>query len=599
MEHLAQVLLLLGVAVAVVLVFQRLYIPTSLGYLLVGVILGPHTVGPTVYVPEFETLAEFGVVFLLFTIGLSFSLPQLHALRHQVLGLGTGQVALTMLSVGTALWLAGLAAPAAFVIGAVFAQSSTTIIGSLLTEQGEENSHHGRLGLAMSVFQDVTAVPLLVIIPVLGLSVAADVLAGALGWALAKAVLAFALVFFAGRWLLRPLFHLVAARRSAELFTLAVLLVALLAAWTTSSLGLSLAFGGFLAGMMLGETEFRHQVESTIRPFRDVLLGLFFIGIGMRFDPLAIPPIWQWALLGALLILTSKILIVAALVRRTGLDAQVAWRTGLLLAVGGEFGFALIVIALDAQAIDAPLGQIAMTSVLLSMVVGALLIRFNRVIATWLAGSARGDASGLPDAPLAIPEQPVVIGGYGRVGHTIAVLLKTSGVPFMAFDTDPKRVAQGRSDGHAVLYGDIGDPELLAAIQVKRASLVVITVDQATTALRAVAFLRDTCPHVPVIARARDLETSSRLIDAGATHAYPEAIEASLRLGATALRMLRVPVDDVDLMLQEVRDWDYQPVLEPEGDAPMSATRDTPRPLDRTGRFTRAVAREPVGEKPK
>lgn len=599
MEHLAQVLLLLGVAVAVVLVFQRLYIPTSLGYLLVGVILGPHTVGPTVYVPEFETLAEFGVVFLLFTIGLSFSLPQLHALRHQVLGLGTGQVALTMLSVGTALWLAGLAAPAAFVIGAVFAQSSTTIIGSLLTEQGEENSHHGRLGLAMSVFQDVTAVPLLVIIPVLGLSVAADVLAGALGWALAKAVLAFALVFFAGRWLLRPLFHLVAARRSAELFTLAVLLVALLAAWTTSSLGLSLAFGGFLAGMMLGETEFRHQVESTVRPFRDVLLGLFFIGIGMRFDPLAIPPIWQWALLGALLILTSKILIVAALVRRTGLDAQVAWRTGLLLAVGGEFGFALIVIALDAQAIDAPLGQIAMASVLLSMVVGALLIRFNRVIATWLAGSARGDAPGLPAAPLALPEQPVVIGGYGRVGHTIAVLLKTSGVPFMAFDTDPTRVAQGRSDGHAVLYGDIADPELLAAIQVKRASLVVITVDQATTALRAVAFLRDTCPHVPVIARARDLETSSRLIDAGATHAYPEAIEASLRLGATALRMLRVPVDDVDLMLQEVRDWDYQPVLEPEGDAPMSATRDTPRPLDRTGRFTRAVAPEPVGEEPK
>jgi CPA2 family monovalent cation:H+ antiporter-2 len=254
----------------------------------------------------------------------------------------------------------------------------------------------------------------------------------------------------------------------------------------------------------------------------------------------------------------------------------------LLLAVGGEFGFALIVIALDAQAIDAPLGQIAMTSVLLSMVVGALLIRFNRVIATWLAGSARGDEPGLPDAPLALPEQQVVIGGYGRVGHTIAVLLKTSGVPFMAFDTDPKRVAQGRSDGHAVLYGDIGDPELLVAIQVKRASLVVITVDQATTALRAVAFLRDTCPHVPVIARARDLETSSRLIDAGATHAYPEAIEASLRLGATALRMLRVPVDDVDLMLQEVRDRDYRPVLEPEGDASMSAMRDTHRPLERT-----------------
>lgn len=293
MEHLAQIILLLAVAIAVVVTFQRLHFPTSLGYLLVGVILGPYTAGPTISVPEFETLAEFGVVFLLFTVGLNFSLPQLQALRHQVLGLGTGQVALTTLLVGAIVWMAGLPITAAFVLGAVFAQSSTTIMASLLTEQGEENTQHGRLGLAMSVFQDVTAVPFLVIIPVLGSFVSADLLAETLGWALAKAILAFALVFFAGRWLLGPLFHLVSARRSLEMFTLAVLLVALLAAWTTNNLGLSLAFGGFLAGMMLGETEFRHQVESSIRPFRDVLLGLFFIGIGMRFDPAAIPPIWH------------------------------------------------------------------------------------------------------------------------------------------------------------------------------------------------------------------------------------------------------------------------------------------------------------------
>jgi len=233
----------------------------------------------------------------------------------------------------------------------------------------------------MSVFQDVTAVPFLVIIPVLGISVGAAALAGALGWALVKAVFAFALVFFVGRWLLRPLFHLVAERRSAEVFTLAVLLVALLAAWTTNSFGLSLAFGAFLAGMMLGETEFRHQVESSIRPFRDVLLGIFFTGIGMRFDPAAIPPIWHWTLLGALLILVSKTLIVAAMMRNSGIDALVAWRTGLLLAVGGEFGLALIAIALDSGVIDEKLGQIAMTSVLLSMIAGAILIRFNRAIA--------------------------------------------------------------------------------------------------------------------------------------------------------------------------------------------------------------------------
>ncbi|MDD2929694.1 MAG: cation:proton antiporter, partial [Sideroxydans sp.] len=375
MGNLAQIILLLAVTVAVIVIFQRLRFPTALGYLLVGVILGPYTAGPTVYVPEFKALAEFGVVFLLFTIGLSFSLPQMHALRHQVFGLGTGQVLLTTLLVGVIVWLAGLPAEVAFVVGAVFAQSSTTIIGSLLTEQGEENSQHGRLGLAMSVFQDVTAVPFLVIIPVLGTAVGAAALTGALGWALVKALIAFALVFFVGRWLLRPLFHMVSERRSLEVFTLAVLLVALLAAWGTNLFGLSLAFGAFLAGMMLGETEFRHQVESSIRPFRDVLLGLFFIGIGMRFDPASIPPIWHWALLGALLIVLSKTLIVAVMMRRNGIDAAVAWRTGLLLAVGGEFGLALIAIALDSEVISVELGQVAMTSVLLSMIAGAVLIR--------------------------------------------------------------------------------------------------------------------------------------------------------------------------------------------------------------------------------
>ncbi len=565
MEHLAQILLLLAVAIAVVVTFQRLHIPTSLGYLLVGVILGPHTMGPTVSVPEFVTLAEFGVVFLLFTIGLNFSLPQLQVLRHQVLGLGTGQVAFTTLLVGTIVWLAGLPVAAAFVFGAVFAQSSTTIIASLLTEQGEGNTQHGRLGLAMSVFQDVTAVPFLVIIPVLGMSVAADVLAGTLGWALAKAVFAFTLVFVVGRWLLRPLFHLVSERRSVEMFTLAVLLVILLAAWTTNSLGLSLAFGGFLAGMMLGETEFRHQVESSIRPFRDVLLGLFFIGIGMRFDPAAIPPIWYWTILGALLILASKTLIVAAMVRRIVVDTQVAWRTGLLLSVGGEFGLALIAIALDAGVIDMQLGQIAITSVLLSMIAGAVLVRFNGAIAARLVGTPRAEAPAIPEL-LETPEQQVVIGGYGRVGHTIAVLLHSSGIPFVAFDTDRRRVTQGRSDGHPVSYGDISDPGLLAAIHVERALLVVITVDNSTPALDTISYLRRTCPQVPVIARARDLETSTRLLDAGAIHAYPETIEASLRLGATALQILHVPSDDIDQVVQGVRDWGYKPVLEDERD---------------------------------
>ncbi|MCE1273080.1 MAG: cation:proton antiporter [Chlorobiales bacterium] len=560
MENLASILLLLSVAIAVVLTFQRMHIPTSLGYLLVGVILGPHTLGPTVSIPELETLAEFGIVFLMFTIGLNFSLPQLQALRQQVFGLGTGQVVFTTLLVGIVVWMSGLPVASAFVFGAVFAQSSTSIIASLLAEQGEDNSRHGRLGVAMSVFQDVTAVPFLVIIPVLGTSIAASVLASALGWALAKAVFAFALVFIVGRWLLHPLFHFISSRSSLEMFTLAVLLVALVAAWTTQSLGLSLAFGAFLAGMILGETEFRHQVESSIRPFRDVLLGLFFIGIGMRFDPAAIPPIWHWAILGALLIMATKTLIVATMVRRIDVEIQDAWRTGILLSVGGEFGLALAAIALDSKVIDMRQGQIAISSVLLAMVLGAVLVRFNGAIASRLVRSHPGEVSPTPELQEET-ERQVVIGGYGRVGHAVAVLLHSSGIPCVALDTDPGRIAQGKKDGVPVSFGDISDPELLSAIHVERASLVVITIDCSDTTLRAISYMSRTYPQVPVIARARDLKTSAQLLEAGAIHAYPETIEASLRLGATALKILEVPTENIDEVIQGVRNWGYKPVL--------------------------------------
>ena len=565
MENLAEIILLLGVAVAIMIAFQRLHVPSSLGYLLVGLILGPHTAGPTVDVDGFKVLAEFGVVFLLFSIGLNYSLPQLHAMRHQILGLGTAQVVLTTFVVTVIAWLAGVPPVVAFVIGAVFAQSSSTIIGRQLAEQGQDGSAHGRLGLAISVFQDVTAVPFLILIPVLGAATGLGALAGELAWAMAKALLAFAAVFYAARWALRPFFHQVAERRSAELFTLTVLLVVLAAAWTTSMLGLSLAFGAFLAGMMLGETEFRHQVESSIRPFRDVLLGLFFVGIGMLINPAALITIWHWALLGAVVLLVTKVAVVVLIVRMSGMDMRASWRTALILAVGGEFGFALLAIALNTGVVDQQTGQIVLNAVLFSLIGGVLLIRYNDLIAAWVVRPTP-DTPSLKDQLAGLPAPRVLIGGYGRVGHVIAFLLKSSGVEFLAFDTDLKRVQQGRADGHPVLYGDISDPELLAAVQAERASLVIVTVDSHAVALRAVAALRVHCPQVPVVARARDLQASSALISAGAMHAYPEAIESSLRLGAAALRMLRVPTTEIDQILQDIRDWDYQPVVEANGE---------------------------------
>ncbi|ACE82850.1 monovalent cation:proton antiporter family protein [Cellvibrio japonicus] len=562
MGFLVQILLLLGIAVTVVVTFQRLHIPSSLGYLLVGLILGPYTVGPVLDVAEIKSLAEFGIVFLLFTIGLNFSLPQLHALRHQVLGLGTGQVVLTTLVVGLVAWLSGFHPAVAFVIGAVFAQSSTTIIGKQLAEQGEENSRHGRLGLAMSVFQDVTAVPFVVVIPVLGAAAGADVLANTLGWAMAKAVLAFVLVFIAGRWLLRPLFHLVAAQRSAEVFTLTVLLVALLAAWTTNSLGLSMAFGAFLAGMMLGETEFRHQVESTIRPFRDVLLGLFFVGIGMLIDPAALPAIWHWALLGMLVLVLSKTLLVMLLVKRSGIDKLTAWRTGLLLAVGGEFGFALLAIALSSGVIDKDLSQIVLTSVLFAMIAGPFLIRYNYVLAT-LFGGARPAATSEPQVAEVNAEVTahlqghVIVCGYGRIGQSVGRFLEEEKIPYIALDLDPVRVREAHTAGQPVYYGDAAQRDILDALGLERARLVVISHDDVSAALKMLAYLRSVRPGLPVMVRTRDESQVEELQAAGALEVVPETLEAGLMIASQALLLLDVPLSRVARRIQAQRAGRY------------------------------------------
>ena len=568
MEQFSQILLLLGVAVAIVIGFQWLRIPSSLGYLLVGVILGPHTIGPVVDLPQLEALAEFGVVFLLFTIGLNFSLPQLHALRHQVLWLGTAQVAFTTMVVALLAWWIGTPAAAAFVIGAVFAQSSTTIIGKQLTEQSEDSSRHGRLGLAMSVFQDVTAVPFVVVIPVLGLAASVSAVSGALALALAKAVAAFALVFLAGRWLLRPLFHFVAQRRSTELFTLTVLLVALLAAWTTAQLGLSLAFGAFLAGMMLGETEFRHQVEATIRPFRDVLLGLFFIGIGMLFDPAALPSVWQGALLGALILLISKAVLVTAIVRLAGIDPLTACRTGLLLAVGGEFGFALLALGLSTTLIEPALGQTVLTAVLFSMILGPILIRYNHAIASRVfahpptALAQPGDLSTPPAELKASLSDHVLICGYGRIGQGVAHFLRQEQVPFVALDLDVDRVREAHLAGEPVFYGDAAEPDMLDAVGVERARLLVISHDDVSTALIQLQYLKSHWPKLPVMVRTRDETHVKALQAAGALEVVPETLEASLMIAAQTLLLLDVPAHRVMTRIQEQRGQQYRLVRE-------------------------------------
>jgi CPA2 family monovalent cation:H+ antiporter-2 len=564
-QTLTQMLLLLGVTVFIILIFQRLQIPASLGYLVVGVILGAHTAGPVVSPEYVKLIAEFGIVFLLFTIGLSFSMAQIYASRHTILGLGTAQVVLTTAVVAVILWWMGVSAIAAFVIGAVFAQSSTTIILKQLVEQGEDQTRHGRLGVTLSVFQDITAVPFVVVIPVLAVASTQD-LAMDLGWSLLKAVFAFAIVFILGRYLLRPFFHLVTSRRSAELFTLTVLFVSLIAGWTTMSLGLSMAFGAFLAGMMLAETEFRHQVESTIRPFRDVLLGLFFVSIGMLVNPSVLPDIWLVALGGALALLAIKFLIVTTIVRVSGLDLQIALRSGLLLAVGGEFGFALLAIGIEASILEHKMAQIALTSVLFSMIIAPILIRYNQTIAGWLTPSKKAE-NVLPDIK-SETQQPieqqnhVLIFGFGRIGQIVGHMLEKERVPYVALDMDSGRVREARLAGEPVYYGDSSDPAVLENVGLAHSRLVVICHKDLPATLKTLKSVRLLRPEIPVLVRTRDETQVDELRRAGATEVIPETFEAGLMLGSHAMLALKMPLAKVALTLQSNRVDRYQMMRE-------------------------------------
>lgn len=540
----AHILILLTASVATVVVFQRLRMPSSLGYLLVGALVGPHAFA---LVPDSEhtrALAEFGIVFLLFTIGLNFSLPQILAMRNLVFALGTSQVAFTTLAVGFAAWLiGGHPAAAAFVIGAVVAQSSTTIISKQLAEQGEDQSRHGRLGMAMSVFQDVTAVPFVVVIPVLGATAAGSAIAMPLALALLKAVLAFALVFLAGRWLLRPLFHEVASRRSAEVFTLTVLLVTLTAAAITQALGLSMALGAFLAGMMLGDTEFRHQIESTIRPFRDVLVGLFFVTIGMLIDVSVLPQIWHLTLIGAVVLLAVKAALVAAIVHLAGVNRPTAVRTGLVLAVGGEFGFALLAIALSNAVVSTELAQLVLTAVLFSMILAPFLIRHNRWLSNRIVRRPTANIEGLPlaiTADLHFADH-VIICGYGRIGQNVGRFLEDEGIRFAALDMDPARVRDAHAAGMPVFYGDSSERDILEAVGAPHARLLVVAHNDLGAARKVLHHARDQAWPTKVMVRTRDETPAAELIALGATEVVPETLEASMMIASHVLLLAGVP----------------------------------------------------------
>ena len=561
MQPLSQVLILLAAAVLLVTLARRLGLPTTIPYLLVGLALGPHALAVVDSTATTEILAELGVVFLLFTLGLEFALPRLIAMRREVFGLGSAQVIATAAVFALLARFVGIISwPAAIVVGGAVAMSSTAILLHQLTERAELNRTHGRLAFSMLLFQDLAFVPFLAL---------ASALAAGPGHldirtvleAVAGGVLAIAAVLAAGRWLLRPLFHEMAHSRLRELFTLAVLLVVLAAAWVSSLARLSPGLGAFLAGMMLAETEYRHQIESVIRPFRDILLGLFFVSVGMLLDvhllagELAAVVCW----LAAMVILKTA---VAALVARPFTGSRFkALRTGIVISIGGEFGLALVTIALATSLVPVDFGQPLLVAIVLSMILSPLILNNNKRIARLLLWESGPPRTAFERESAATGEigkrEHVILCGFGRVGQNVARVLESQGFEYIALDLDPARIAAARQAGDPVMFGDSTDEQILTKAGLDTASVVVISFSDAATSVGILRSIRRLRPDVPVLVRTQDDTRIKELQEAGATDVVPEAFEASLMLVSHVLILLHVPVSRVVRTMGDIRGHRY------------------------------------------
>jgi monovalent cation:H+ antiporter-2, CPA2 family len=561
-DPLLQILILLAASVCVVAAVRKLALPAILGYLAVGMLLGPHALALAADNETTQLLADFGVVFLVFTLGLEFSLPRLVAMRWEVLGVGGAQVLITtgIIAAGAIMFF-DVAPAVAVVVGGAVAMSSTAIIIAQLTEQSENNRTHGRLAVAICLFQDLSFPLLLALISALGNGGRAADAAHILG-AIGFAVAALLLVLAAGRWLLRPLFLMIASVRSAELFSLAVLLAVLASAWATHAAGLSLALGAFLAGMMLAETEFRHQIEATIRSYREVLLGLFFITVGMLLDVgllLRDLPVVTAILIGMLLLKSAVVAVVAQPATKSWFKSL---RTGVVIAQGGEFGFALLILLLRRELLDPRLVQPLLAATVLSMVLSPLIIRHNRQITRIIlreSGNPQTEAMRQERITLAAADREhVVICGFGRVGQNIARVLEQTGFEYIALDVDPYRIRTGRQVGDPVVYGDASQVKVLENVGLAHASVVVITFANPDVALRILRSVRELRADVPILVRTQDDTKLVELQAAGATEVVPETFEASLMLLSHLLLLVKLPVVQVLRTVNDIRSHRYQ-----------------------------------------
>ncbi|MFM9040402.1 MAG: cation:proton antiporter [Betaproteobacteria bacterium] len=560
--------LMLAVTAAVV-VLRKLGQPPLVAYLFVGVTLGPWLSRALANDEVVKHLGELGVVLLMFTLGLEFNLAKLRSMRQHVFVLGALQVGSTLiLSVLMLLllpaWMISRLLPAeadwktGFVIGAALAMSSTALITKLLAERRELESEHGRRAFGVLLFQDLAVIPLLVVSPALG---GGDSLLNDLSLALLKAAVLLFVLLRIGPFVMRRWFRMVARQRSHELFTVNVLLASLFFAWLTHAAGLSMELGAFVAGMLIAETEFKVQVEDDIKPFRDLLLGLFFVTIGMKLDLRELPAIWPEVLMLLVLIIPFKALLIAFLVRSLRASEGIAIRTAIWLAQGGEFGFVLLGLGLSAGYFPSSTMQVMLAAMLLSMLAAPVLIQRADWLAMrfspqdWMMQSVRMQQI----ASKAFGRSGhVVICGFGRSGQSLARLLRSESVQYLALDTDPDRVRIASKAGEPVAYADSSKREALISVGLQRAAALAITFDDTPTAERVLHLVRELAPKLPVLVRTAHEADIERLRAAGATEVIPEIIEGSLMMGSHVMALAGVSLPKVFRRVREVRADRYE-----------------------------------------
>ncbi len=568
MNALELTLVYLLAAVLGVVACRSLKLPPMLGYLAVGVVIGPNALALAKSSEGIRHLGEFGVVFLMFVIGLEFNLAKLRAMRGHVFGLGLLQVAVTMLVVTLAALLVASIVPAAssmnvswqtaLALSGALAMSSTAIVVKLMAERLEMDSEHGKRVMGALLFQDLAVVPLLVLIPALGAT--GEQLIGALALAALKAAVLITVLLVGGQHVMRWWLTLVARRKSEELFVLNLLFITLGLAWLTELAGLSLALGAFIAGMLISETEYKHQVETDIRPFHDVLLGLFFISIGMLLDWRLVLERWPLVLLLVSLPVLFKTILVTVLAKGLGASWGVSMRTGLYLAQAGEFGFVLLTLAQSNALVPPSLLNPILASMVLSMLATPFIIMYsNRIVmklvsSEWLQQSLQMTTIARKSINA---NKHVIICGYGRSGQNLARMLEGEGIPYMALDLDPDRVRQAAAAGDSVVFGDAARLQALMAAGLSRASAVVVTYVEIQGALKVLVHARSHAPQVPVIVRTQDDRDLEKLQAAGAAEVVPEAIEGSLMLASHALALVGIPMRRVIRIVQDQRDARY------------------------------------------